>query len=132
MKLLLVGTGAREHALAWKLTADDPSIELVCARGNAGISDHGECIPVAPDDVRGLLGYAERDDIDLTVVGPEAPLAFGIVDTFRAQGRAIFGPTQGAAEIETSKRFAKALMARAGVPTARATGHTDALEALKA
>ena len=132
MKLLLVGTGAREHALAWKLTADDPSIELVCARGNAGISELGECIPVATDDVRGLLGYAERDDIDLTVVGPEAPLALGIVDAFRAQGRAIFGPTQGAAEIETSKRFAKSLMNTAGVPTARATMHTDAVDALKA
>jgi phosphoribosylamine--glycine ligase len=132
MKVLLVGTGAREHALAWKLTSDDPSIELVCARGNPGISEHGECIPVAADDVRGLLGYAERADVDLTVVGPEAPLALGIVDAFRAQGRPIFGPTQQAAEIETSKRFAKALMERAGVPTAKATAHNDPVNALQA
>ena len=132
MKVLLVGTGAREHALAWKLTADDPSIELVCARGNPGIREHGECIPVAADDVRSLLGYAERADIDLTVVGPEAPLALGIVDAFRAQGRAIFGPTQGAAQIETSKRFAKALMERAGIPTAKATAHRDPVDALRA
>jgi phosphoribosylamine--glycine ligase len=132
MKVLLVGTGAREHALAWKLTSDDPSIELVCARGNPGISEHGECIPVAADDVRSLLGYAERADVDLTVVGPEAPLALGIVDAFREQGRPIFGPTQAAAQIETSKRFAKALMERAGVPTAKATAHNDPVDALQA
>ena len=132
MKVLVVGTGAREHALAWKLKQDDPSIELICAQGNAGISEIADCIPVAAENVRSLLGYAERDDVDLTVVGPEVPLALGIVDEFRAAGRAIFGPTKAAAEIETSKRFAKSLMRNAGVPTATASYHSDPVEALKA
>ena len=132
MKLLLVGNGGREHAIAWKLLQDDPSLELICASGNAGIAELGECIPVKPDDVRGLLGFAERADVDLTVVGPEAPLAAGIVDAFREQGRAIFGPTRAAAQIETSKRFAKTLMMNAGVPTATASHHSDVDSALKA
>lgn len=132
MKVLLVGSGGREHAIAWKLKVDDPSLEIICASGNAGMTDVAECIPVKPDDVRGLLGFAERADVDLTVVGPEAPLALGIVDQFRSRGRAIFGPTRAAAEIETSKRFAKTLMLRAGIPTAKASHHTDAADALRA
>src|SRR5215207_7517047 len=125
MKLLLVGNGGREHAIAWKLLKDDPSLELICASGNAGIAELGQCIPVKPDDIRGLLAFAERAEIDLTVVGPEAPLAAGIVDAFREQGQAIFGPTRAAAQIETSKRFAKTLMLDAGVPTAMATHHSE-------
>ena len=132
MKVLLVGSGAREHAIAWKIKGDDPSMELVCAPGNPGTAEIGECIPVKVDDVRGLLGFAERADIDVTIVGPEAPLEAGIVDEFRASNRAVFGPTKAAAEIETSKRFAKALMLNAGVPTATASHHTDAREALRA
>src|SRR5215208_984256 len=107
MKVLLVGSGGREHAIAWKLMRDDPSLELICAPGNIGIAELGECIPVKADDVRGLLGFATRAEVDLTFVGPEVPLAFGAVDAFRESGRAIFGPTRGAARIETSKRFAK-------------------------
>ena len=132
MKVLIAGNGAREHALAWKLKQDDPSIEVICAQGNAGIRELGECIPVKADNVRSLLGYAERDNVDLTVVGPEVPLALGVVDEFRKSGRAIFGPTQAAAEIETSKRFAKSLMQAAGVPTATASYHSDPSDALKA
>ena len=132
MKVLLVGNGGREHAIAWKLLQDDPSLELICAPGNAGILELGECIPVKTDDVRGLLGFAERADVDLTVVGPEAPLAAGIVDAFRERGRAIFGPTKAAAQIETSKRFAKTLMMNAGVPTATASHHSDVDDALRA
>ncbi len=132
MKALLVGGGAREHALAWKLLQDDPSLELICAPGNAGIAEVADCIPVKATDIRGLAAFAERADIGLTVVGPEAPLAGGIVDAFRANGRAIFGPTKAAAEIETSKRFAKSLMAEAGVPTAAAQHYTDADAALRA
>jgi phosphoribosylamine--glycine ligase len=132
MKVLLVGSGGREHAIAWKLKNDDPSIELICASGNAGIEEIGDCIPVKTDDVKSLLGFAERADVDLTFVGPEAPLALGIVDAFRAARRPIFGPTQAAAEIETSKRFAKSLMQSAGVPTATASHHQDAASALKA
>jgi phosphoribosylamine---glycine ligase len=132
MKVLLVGNGGREHAIAWKLKQDDPSIDLTCAAGNAGIAEIAECIPVKPDDVTGLLGFAERADIDLTFVGPEVPIALGVVDEFRAAGRAIFGPTKAAAEIETSKRFAKTLMQKAGVPTAIASHHTDPRAALDA
>ena len=130
MKVLLVGNGGREHAIAWKLKQDDPSMDLTCAPGNAGIAEVAECIPVKPDDITGLLGYANRADIDLTFVGPEAPLALGIVDAFRADDRAVFGPTKAAAEIETSKRFAKTLMQNAGVPTATASQHVDPVEAL--
>src|SRR5687767_1438188 len=132
MKVLLVGNGGREHAIGWKIRRDDPSIEFTCAPGNAGISELGECIPVKPDDVRGLLAFAERAEMDLTIVGPEGPLALGIVDEFRAAGRKIFGPTRAAAEIETSKLFAKTLMQNAGIPTATASHHTDAQSALLA
>jgi phosphoribosylamine--glycine ligase len=132
MKILLVGTGGREHAIAWKLLRDDPSIELICATGNPGIAELGECIPVKSDDIRGLLGFATRADVELTFVGPEAPLALGIVDAFREIGRPIFGPTRAAAEIETSKRFAKALMLNAGIPTAMASHHTSTAGALRA
>ena len=111
---------------------DNPSIELICAPGNAGISEMAECIPVKPEDVRGLHAFAERAEVDMTFVGPEGPLALGIVDRFRESGRAIFGPTAAAAEIETSKRFAKDLMQLAGVPTATATHHTDARAAIAA
>ncbi len=132
MKALLVGGGAREHALAWKLLQDDPSLEIVCAPGNAGIAEIADCIPVKATEIRGLLEFAERAAIDVTVVGPEAPLAAGIVDAFAAAGQAMFGPTKTAAEIETSKRFAKSLMARAGVPTAAAQHFSDADTALAA
>ena len=132
MKTLLVGSGAREHALAWKLLQDDPTLELICAPGNAGIAELADCIPVKATDVRGLSAFAERADIGLTVVGPEAPLAEGIVDAFKANGRPIFGPTKAAAEIETSKRFSKSLMASAGVPTAVAQHYSDADAALRA
>ncbi len=132
MKVLLVGGGAREHAIGWKLLRDDPSLEIICAPGNAGISELGDCVPLKATDVRGLAAFAERANVDLTVVGPEVPLAEGIVDAFRVNHRPIFGPTRAAAEIETSKRFAKSLMAEAGVPTARADHFTDANEALAA
>lgn len=132
MKVLLVGNGGREHAIAWKLKQDDPSIELICAPGNAGIAELGDCIPVKAEDVKSLLGFAERAEVDFTFVGPEAPLALGIVDAFRGSGRAIFGPSQAAAEIETSKRFAKWLMQSAGVPTATASHHNTPATALKA
>jgi phosphoribosylamine--glycine ligase len=131
VKVLLVGSGGREHAIAWKLKQDNPSIELICAPGNTGIAELGQCIPVKADDVRGLLGYAQRDNIDLTFIGPEGPLALGVVDAFRDAGLAIFGPTAAAAEIETSKRFAKQLMYNAGVPTATASHHETTDSALR-
>ena len=132
MKVLMVGSGAREHAIAWKLLRDDPSLEIICAPGNAGISELGQCVPLKVTDINGLASFALRAGVDLTVVGPEGPLADGIVHAFRSNGRAIFGPTKAAAEIETSKRFAKSLMTDAGVPTARAAHFTDADAALSA
>jgi phosphoribosylamine--glycine ligase len=135
MKVLLVGGGGREHALAWRLTRDDPAISLVAAPGNPGIAAIGgnvQCVPVNATDLDGLLALARKHAVDFTLVGPEAPLAAGIVDRFRAENRAIFGPTQAAAEIETSKAFAKDVMRTAKVPTARAVICTNADKAKEA
>ena len=129
MKVLVVGGGGREHALAWKLLRDNPAIELIAAPGNPGIAELGRCESVAAHDVAELLALARRENPALTIVGPEAPLESGIVDTFRAAGLPVFGPTAAAARIETSKRFAKELMFAAGVPTARARTFTNATEA---
>ena len=125
MKLLIVGGGGREHALAWKLRRDDPSLELIAAPGNPGIAELGRCEPIAATDVGALAALAKRERVGLTVVGPEGPLDAGIADLFREQGLAVFGPTSGAARIETSKTWAKALMLRAGVPTAAARTFRD-------
>ena len=126
MRVLLVGGGGREHALAWKLSRDDESIDLIAAPGNPGIAQLGRCVPIPATDVAMLLELATSVRPDLTIVGPEVPLAGGIVDRFRAASLPIFGPTRAAAEIETSKAFAKDLMVRAGVPTARAERHSNA------
>ncbi len=125
MKVLVVGGGGREHAIIWKLLRDDPETDITCAPGNAGIAAIARCAPVAAGDIERLCDLAIERGIELTVVGPEAPLAAGIVDHFRERGLAVFGPTRRAAEIETSKSFAKQLMLRAGVPTARASTHTS-------
>jgi len=132
MKLLIIGGGGREHALTWKLLRDMPGADAIVAPGNPGIAHIARCVNVKADDVAGLLALARAERPDITVVGPEAPLAAGIVDTFRAEGFAIFGPTRDAARIETSKRFAKELMFRAGVPTARASHHTTVESAKRA
>ncbi len=129
MRVLIVGGGGREHALAWRFRRDDPGLEVIAAPGNPGIAGLGECVPLAATDLIGLQTLAIDRRVDLTIVGPEAPLAAGIVDRFRAAGLAIFGPTQAAAEIETSKAFAKQLMLDAGVPTARAEMHTESAAA---
>ena len=126
MKVLIVGGGGREHALAWKLRRDDPNAELIAAPGNPGIGLVARCVPIAADKLEPLAELAEAQRVDFTVVGPEVPLEAGIVNLFQSRGLPIFGPTREAARIETSKRFAKDLMMRAGVPTARATHHTDA------
>jgi phosphoribosylamine--glycine ligase len=119
MRVLVVGSGGREHALAWKL-AGEPDVDTVfCAPGNAGIRRIASTAPVDAGDPAGLLDLAERERIDLTVVGPELPLDRGIVDLFAARGRPVFGPTRAAAQLECSKVFAKGFMARYGIPTAR-------------
>jgi phosphoribosylamine--glycine ligase len=125
MRVLLVGGGGREHALAWRLAHEDPQIQIVAAPGNPGIAELGECIDVSASDVERLVALATERRVDFTVVGPEAPLAAGIVDRFRAAKLPIFGPTRAAAEIETSKAFAKVLMREAHIPTARAIMSTE-------
>ena len=132
MKVLLVGGGGREHALAWKLAREQPGLEIVAAPGNPGIAGLGRCLPVRADDVDALVALAEAERPDYTLVGPETPLALGLVDRMRARGLPAFGPTRAAARIETSKAWAKQLMLDAGVPTARATRHTDAAGAKRA
>jgi phosphoribosylamine---glycine ligase len=129
VKILLVGGGGREHALAWRIRQDNPAAEVIAAPGNPGIGTLARCVAIPVTDVDGLVALAEAERPDYTIVGPEAPLAAGIVDRFRARRLPIFGPTQAAAEIETSKTFAKQVMADAGVPTARAVAHTDAAAA---
>jgi len=129
MKVLIVGGGGREHALAWKLCRDDPSLELIAAPGNPGIASFARCVPIGVDKHKELAHLAEDELVDFTLVGPEIPLEAGIVNLFQSRGLPIFGPTREAARIETSKRFAKDLMGRAGVPTARATQHSDPREA---
>jgi phosphoribosylamine--glycine ligase len=128
MRVLIVGGGGREHALAWKLCRDDPSVELLAAPGNPGIATFARCIP-GVEKLKDLAHLAEEEQVDLTIVGPEGPLEAGIVNLFHTRGLPIFGPTREAARIETSKRFAKELMVRAGIPTARAVQHSDAKEA---
>jgi len=127
MTVLLVGGGGREHALAWRLARDGGGRAgpLIAAPGNPGIAPVAECVPVGATDVEALVRLARERRVAFTVVGPEAPLAAGLVNRFRAEGLPIFGPTREAAEIETSKAFAKAVMREAGVPTARAIVCTD-------
>ena len=132
MRILIVGGGGREHALAWRLRRDDPTLEVIAAPGNPGLATLGECVPVPADDLPGIESLARARAVDLTIVGPEAPLAAGLVDRFQAAGLPIFGPTRAAAEIETSKAFAKQLMLDAGIPTARAEMHTRTADARRA
>ena len=118
MKILVIGSGAREHVLTWKLASEIGVSEVLCAPGNAGIARTARCLPADLADPQALLALARREGVDLTVVGPELPLSRGVVDLFRAEGLAIVGPTQAAAALESSKAFAKAFMARHGIPTA--------------
>lgn len=118
MRLLVVGGGGREHALCWALRRENPDADLYCAPGNPGTESLAHNLPIAPDDLDRLADAADMYGIDLTVVGPEAPLARGLADRLRAEGRAVFGPSAAAAQLEASKAFAKEVMAAAGIPTA--------------
>jgi phosphoribosylamine--glycine ligase len=118
MNLLVIGGGGREHALVRKLAGDAPDATLLCAPGNPGTARHARNVPIAAGDISGLVRLAREEDVGLTVVGPEQPLADGLVDAFAAERLPIFGPTASAARIEASKAFAKQLMAECGVPTA--------------
>ncbi|MCX5907348.1 MAG: phosphoribosylamine--glycine ligase [Deltaproteobacteria bacterium] len=117
MKVLMIGSGGREHTLTWKIAQSPRVKKIFCAPGNAGIASGAECVAISAEDIPGLAAFAEKEKIDLTVVGPEAPLTLGIVDAFQKRNLRIFGPRQKAAEIEGSKAFAKKVMQKYGVPT---------------
>jgi len=117
-KVLVIGSGGREHAIVHALSLSPQVGTIYCAPGNAGMATEAECVAIGDTDVAGLLAFAKAQQVDLTVVGPEASLAAGVVDAFRAEGLAIFGHTQQATRIESSKEFAKQIMARYHVPTA--------------
>jgi phosphoribosylamine--glycine ligase len=132
VKILVVGSGGREHAIVWKLKQDDLTLDVVAAPGNPGIAQLARCINIAATDIRALLALAEHEWPDLVVIGPEAPLAGGLSDELRSHGHRVFGPSKAAAQIESSKRFSKELMLRAGIPTAQASSHQNATSAKSA
>ncbi len=133
MKILVIGAGGREHALAWKLAQSPRVDEVIVAPGNAGTANEDKCRNLACEvtDIDGLLAIAAGEGVDLTVVGPEVPLVAGVVDRFREAGHRIFGPTAAAAQLEGSKAFAKDFLARHGIPTAHYQVFTEAQEALE-
>lgn len=130
MKILVVGGGGREHTIVWKLAQSPRRPSLYCAPGNAGIAALATCVPIRADDIAGLKNFVRTEGIDLTVVGPEAPLALGIADEFRRAKLKIFGPTKNAARLEASKIFSKAVMEQAKIRTAHAQSFEKASEAL--
>ena len=129
MKVLVVGSGGREHALVWKISQSPLVDEVICAPGNAGIAQMADCVSIPADDIEALVDFAANTEIGLTVVGPEVPLAAGIVDRFEEAGLRAFGPSGRAAELEASKSFAKEIMARYKIPTAKGESFTDAEQA---
>ncbi|NJD20685.1 MAG: hypothetical protein FIA95_15550 [Gemmatimonadetes bacterium] len=118
MRILIVGNGGREHALLWKLRREAPGAEFFATQPNGGMAPLCTAVPIAPTDVEALSGWAASHRMDLTVVGPEAPLAAGLADRLQAKGLPVFGPSREAARIESSKAYAKELMRSAGIPTA--------------
>src|SRR5882724_2173814 len=139
MKILVIGSGGREHALVWKLAQSPHVTQLWCAPGNAGIEQEKtektekpvECVNIAAEDLPKLLAFAQEKKIELTVVGPDNPLALGIVDLFQKNGQRIWGPNQKAAQFESSKVFSQDFMEKYGVPTARAGTFKEADAAKK-
>jgi phosphoribosylamine--glycine ligase len=131
MRILVVGSGGREHALVWKLRQSSAVDQIFCAPGNAGTAQIGENVAINVGDLAALARFAKQNRIDLTVVGPDDPLAAGIADLFASQGLRIFGPAKSAARIESSKIFAKQLMQKAGIPTAAAETFSTSEEALR-
>ncbi len=129
MRVLIVGSGGREHAIAWKIAQSSRVSRLFVAPGNAGTLTYN--VAIGAEDIPALVAFANEQEIDLTIVGPEVPLALGLADALRAAGRSVFGPPQAAAQIEASKAFSKAFMARHHIPTARFATFTEFREALK-
>ncbi len=130
MQVLVIGGGGREHALCWKISQSPLVSSLYCAPGNPGISKHAKCVDIQALDINGLAKFAKHQEIDLTVVGPELPLALGIVDRFIEEGLKIFGPTKAAAKIESSKIFSKDLMKKYSIPTALYSTFSDYEDAM--
>src|SRR5260370_6297765 len=131
MKVMVIGYGAREHSLVWRRHQSQTVWKIFCAGGNPGIDQMAEPVAIAPTDIAALANFAREKSVDLTIVGPEDPLAAGIVDEFTRAGLKIFGPTAAAAQLETSKSFAKSIMREAGVPSADFESFTDAEAARK-
>jgi phosphoribosylamine--glycine ligase len=129
LKVLVVGSGGREHALVWKIKQSPKVREIFCWPGNAGIAEHATCLPGSPEDVEGIVKFIEQEKIDLTVVGPELPLMAGLTDEIVKRGFKVFGPSKLAAEIEGSKVFAKNLFRKYGIPTAKFNTFASAQEA---
>ena len=125
MNVLVVGSGGREHALCWKIRESKLVDKLFCAPGNAGISQVAECVALGVDKLEELADFALANKVELTVIGPEAPLCDGIVDVFNAKGLKVFGPDKYAAQLEGSKDFAKQFMLKYNIPTAKAATFTD-------
>jgi phosphoribosylamine--glycine ligase len=130
MNILVVGGGGREHTLVWKIAQSPLVDKIYCAPGNPGIAELAECVHIGADEITALCEFAQAEEIDLTIVGPEVPLTMGIVDMFQAAGLEIFGPDKAAAQIEGSKGFSKDLMARYNVPTAAYQSFTDHAQAV--
>jgi len=129
MKILVIGSGGREHALAWKISQSPKVNQLFCAPGSAAIGELAQCVAVNPEQIEKLADLAEKEKIDLTVVGPELPLTLGIADLFEEKGLKIFGPNRAAAQLEGSKAFAKEILKDSGIPTASFGTFTDAASA---
>src|SRR5262249_5964056 len=129
MKILVVGSGGREHALAWKISQNPKVTKLFCAPGSAAIGELAECVPCRPEQIEQLADFAGKEKIDLTVVGPELPLTLGISDLFESRGLRIFGPDKAAARLEGSKAFAKEILHQNNISTASFGTFTDAASA---
>jgi len=130
VKVLVVGSGGREHALSWKISQSPQLKKLFCAPGNAGMSELAECVSIEADDVDGLVQFSKKEGIDLVVVGPEVPLVAGLVDRLEAEGILAFGPNKAASQLEGSKVFSKEKMEKYKIPTAKFI-QTDSLEAAR-
>jgi phosphoribosylamine--glycine ligase len=130
MKILVVGSGGREHTLVWKLSQSPRADRIFCAPGNAGTAERAENVAIPATDLAALVHFAKQNNVDLTVIGPDDPLALGVVDLFESEGLRVFGPNKSAARIESSKIFAKEIMRAQGIPTAQASTFSDSGEAL--
>ncbi len=131
MRIMIIGGGGREHAIAWKLAQSPRVKKIFAAPGNAGMADVAECVDISVKDIQALASFAEQNGVDITVVGPETPLIAGIVDTFQQRGLLVFGPSSDPAQLEGSKSFAKDMMRRYQIPTADYASFTDSATAIE-